>query len=111
VNAESLEYEAVEGLGAEEKFEANKCWDSEESDIDIEGCEVYVDSARVSPGGNELAYSATNPLTQVGDEKSVIRSNLFIWHVLKDGSERWYSGDKDVSAANRMYSIHVHPSK
>jgi len=111
VDAETRDYTAVEGLGVDETFEGGQCWDSEENDIDIENCQVYVDSARISPGGNELAYSATNPLTMVGEQSSVITQNLFVWHVLKDGSDRWYTGDgeENVRTSKEVRSLQVHP--
>lgn len=107
IDPRERDYEILEGYGVQDGYRAGDCWSQQEDDIDIEDCRVYVGSAITSPQGNELAYTATNPLTMSARQAD---SATFVWHMLRDGSERWYTGDKEDRATREVKSVRVHPA-
>jgi len=107
VDPESGEFEVLEGLPSDELFDPGNCFDEAEGALDItEACKVWVDRARVSPGGDEVAFTATNPNTSSWP-KSADFVNL--WHMLRDGSEKWFTGDVETNTLDTTtFYLRVH---
>ncbi len=107
VDPRDREYDVLGGFGPEESYSADACAGGAEDPEELEGCEVFVDSAVISPGGNELAYAGTHPSTQSTGQAD---SNLSLWHMLWDRSERWFARDESTGTSAQVSSIHVHPA-
>ena len=108
IDPEKRTYDILEGLTPDKEFDPGACWNSAEKKLSIDGCGVYVDKARVSPEGNEIVFAGTNPNTDtVGDANRYVG----LWHMLRDVSDRWFTGDKNTSATEIVRAIWVHPPK
>ncbi len=88
---------------ASEDFSDAKCYDLNERRVDITSCIVYISTALLSPGGNELAFLATNPNTQ---EPARAVDALDVWTILRDGTRKAWNGGGDLF--DRVKSIGVH---
>jgi hypothetical protein len=85
-------------------FDDAKCYNAAEQKPDDQNCILYTDSAVLSPGGNQLAFTATNPLVI---EPSLADSTLDIWRVDRDGQNRsWLGGNTELRSAS---ALRVHP--
>lgn len=109
VDPTSGEYELLEGLPSDKLFSPGECYNDKEEKLELrEACTPWIDRVRVSPGGDEVAYTATNPNTS-----SWARSNdtPYLWHMLSDGSERWFTGDAETDTAHTTTQyLQVHPA-
>lgn len=105
INPSEDGYEKFGGLPVDKKF--RQCWSNEEMGLALspEVCKVYIDSAQVSPGGNELAFSATHPLTSTPGQAKTLR---YLWRMLRDGTGRKFVGDENTDATQEVTNIEVH---
>lgn len=87
-----------------ENFDFNRCYDEVEQVTNVEDCVVFVESAVLSPGGNKIAFLATNP--EVIDY-ALAESTLDIWLMDRDGQNYQWIGNHGSLEA--VQSIRVHP--
>lgn len=103
INPRTKEYGVVWG-NSSTGFDPSKCWDADNQVVDISECEPYISAAVVSPDGNDIAFSATNPNI---DNEDFGKRNLDIWSVLRNGEEHdWVGGHNVFQTVDR---IAVHP--
>lgn len=77
-------------------FDPDKCWDPVEQKPDVAECTVWVQKAVISPGGNMLAFAATNPNVA---EPALASATLDLWTVKRDGSGHdWVGGHGQFSS-------------
>jgi hypothetical protein len=102
-------YERVVGLNPDQAFEPGQCYD-DATGFTLDTCGVFVGEVRVSPNGQELAYTGTNP----NSGRNLAREKLYLWHQLRDGSQKWAAGnDKNISDnnSNKYQDLRVHPPR
>lgn len=99
----STTYEVVYGNPGKD-FSGNLCYDDTENRIDIKECIVYIESARLSPNGQELTFMGTNPNTQDPTKTNV---SLDIWSVLRNGKDHEWNGQSGLF--DRVQDFWVHP--
>ena len=107
--SQERQYEIIEGLPADQRFEPSSC--QGETGFELESCQVFVGEVRISPNGQEIAYTATNP----NSARPLAREKLYLWHALRDGSQRRVAGDEETVRANdnkeyRQLRVHTGPS-
>lgn len=99
----SSKFEVVYGNPGKD-FDANKCFNAAENKIDVTECITYINSARLSPNGNEITFLATNPnVTDV----SKASTSFDVWTVLLDGTMHEWNGGRDLF--DRVEAFWVHP--
>jgi hypothetical protein len=69
-------------------------------------CNVYVDGALLSPGGNEFAFTATN--MNVTDP-SLAKSTLDIWTVLSNGEDVSWEAEHNQDKTVKSFNVHPAP--
>ena len=90
----------------DEPDDPDACYDVDEEELLPEQCNVYVDGAMLSPGGNEFAFTATN--MNVTDP-SLAKSTLDIWTVLSDGSDVSWEGGHNQNKTVKSFNVHPAP--
>lgn len=70
-------------------FDDALCFDEENEVIDITDCEIVVDRAWTSPGGNTVTFLGTNPNVL---DPSLAASTLDLWTVLRNGEDKKWIG-------------------
>jgi hypothetical protein len=103
--ADEKGYEIVGGLGAMEELDLNQCYDAETESIDVENCQPHIAHAIVSPGGNEIAFAGTNPNISTPGLGGEL---LYLWRMLRDDSQRWFTGDAETDPSNSISNLNVH---
>ncbi|MEZ4460459.1 MAG: hypothetical protein R3E66_12195 [bacterium] len=99
----SSDYSVVFGNPGQ-NFDDAKCYNAAEQKPDDQNCVLYIGNAQLSPQGNQLAFTATNPLVI---EPSLADSTLDIWKVDRDGTNRsWVGGNTELRSAS---GVRVHP--
>ncbi len=95
-------YETVWGDFGQD-YNDGLCYNGETRSVDVENCVVRVNSAVLSPGGNDLVFLATNPnVTDPGLAKEV----QDIWRVRRDGAgHEWIGGHSDFTTV-RSFQVH-----
>ena len=104
--ADEKDYEIVGGLGSTETLDLNNCYDPDTESIVVEGCNAFISEAVVSPGGNEIAFAGTNPNISTPGLGSEL---LYLWRMLRDDSQRWFTGDAETTPNNTISNLNVHP--
>lgn len=109
INATSGDFEVVWG-NPSAGFDPNACWDTENQEPSDDQCQPYISEARLSPGHNELAFTATNPWVS---ESSLAPQILDLWSVLRNGEGHAWIGAHDIVQATGQPSVvksfAVHP--
>ncbi|MGM0555603.1 MAG: hypothetical protein ACQEVA_04405, partial [Myxococcota bacterium] len=89
-----------------ESFNPDACYDVDEMEFLPAECNVYVESARLSPGGNEFAFTATNMnVTDSGLAKTI----LDVWSILKDGTSVTWEGQHTQGKTVKSFNVHPTP--
>jgi len=86
-----------------ENYDFFRCFNDVENRPDVTNCVTYIDSALLSPAGNQIAFLATNP--EVIDP-SLAKSTLDIWLVRRDGASFDWIGNHGELQAVRAIRIH-----
>lgn len=99
-------FEEIYGNPQGEDFDESRCYDEIEQQVVIDDCVTRLVSARLSPGGNDLIFSATNP--NVVDPGLADRT-FDMWSVQRDGTEpAWLTrGPSTWSVVN--FRVHADP--
>ena len=85
-------------------FNADDCYDEVEQRVDTANCTIWMQRALASPGGNSIAFIGTNPNVL---EPQLAQSNVDLWTVNRDGTDRaWVGGHQELEVVR---SINVHP--
>ncbi len=100
----SSDFEVVYGNPGD-AFDDALCYDEEESQVDTENCIIEIQSARLSPGGNKLAFTGTNPNVVDAD---LAATTMDLWEVKRDGTDHeWTGGNGELDVVERFQ---VHPA-
>ncbi len=86
-------------------FNADACWDADAQKPSDAECVPYIQSALLSPGGNEIAMLATNPWIEDPNLATQIPD---VWTVLRNGQDHAWVGQHDQLKV--VESIAVHPA-
>jgi hypothetical protein len=102
----SGDYEVVYGNPGSNYRDIN-CYDTTNQEIDVtkDECFAYIDSALLSPGGNEFAFLGNNP--QVSTPELTV-DRLDVWSVLRDGTEQEWLGGHSAAGISAQ-NMRVHP--
>ncbi|RAL23614.1 hypothetical protein DL240_05495 [Lujinxingia litoralis] len=92
-------------LGAED-FDESRCYDELEQQVDITNCVTRQVSARLSPGGNDLIFSATNP--NVVDPG--LADRIFdMWSVKRNGEDPVWLTREPSTWSVVTFGVHPDP--
>lgn len=87
-------------------FDPDKCWSEAENRPDVTNCVAWIERAVVSPGGNALAFVATNPnVTDV----SLAQTHVDLWTVLRNGENHDWVGAHPELEVVKTLSVHPKP--
>jgi hypothetical protein len=89
-----------------EPDDPDACYDVDEMELLPQQCNVYVDGALLSPGGNEFAFTATN--MNVTDP-SLAKSTLDIWTVLSNGEDVSWEAEHNQDKTVKSFNVHPVP--
>lgn len=99
----SDDYDVVFGNPGE-NFDPDSCYDPVEDKIDVTDCNVWVERGLVSPGGNEVAFIATNPNVI---DSALAETNVDLWTVKADGTDHAWVGEHPELSV--VQDIRIHP--
>jgi hypothetical protein len=87
-------------------FSPDDCYDPVEEAVDVTNCTVWIERAMISPGGNELAFIATNPNVV---EPALAATNVDLWTVKRNGADHAWVGEHGELSV--VEDVRVHPPR
>jgi hypothetical protein len=105
LSPESSDYSVVWGNDGV-NFSPDDCYDPVEEAVDVTNCTVWIERAMISPGGNELAFIATNPNVV---EPALAATNVDLWTVKRNGADHAWVGEHGELSV--VEDVRVHPPR
>ena len=97
------EMEEVFGNREGKDFSAIECWDHATQEVtNPDECILVINSAQVSPGGQDITYRASNPTVS----SSLAATTFDVWRVRLDGEDPHWVGQ--YSGSHNVTNINVH---
>ncbi len=97
------EYEEIFGNTARENFEEIRCFDVDEQRVDITDCMINIDSARLSPDGNDIVFLGSHPSAGTA---SLASDRFDVWRVRRDGEDHDWIGRMSNMYPVRHFQVH-----